>query len=152
MIDSSSGLPPSASTACHGCSNSTRPPEGRVAAVGGAGVSELHEQRAWWTRAHVTGEVARLIADPTPEAIEVETERIIAMFVSLEVDDDAEYADWGAAKYTSKTIQRAEERVLSAATEDRAEFAVDTVRDPALGDDQVAAVDEIVVAATRADV
>ncbi len=63
--------------------------------------TELHEQRAWWTRAHVTGEVARLIADPTPEAIEVETERIIAMCVSLEVDDDAEYADWGAAKYTS---------------------------------------------------
>ena len=105
--------------------------------------TELHEQRAWWTRAHVTGEVARLIADPTPEAIEVETERIIAMCVSLEVDDDAEYADWGAAKYTSTTIQTAEERVLSSATEDRATFAVDTVRDPALGDDQVAAVDEI---------
>ena len=105
--------------------------------------TELHEQRAWWTRAHVTGEVARLIADPTPEAIEVETERIIAMCVSLEVDDDAEYADWGAAKYTSATIQTAEERVLSSASEDRATFAVDTVRDPALGDDQVAAVDEI---------
>jgi conjugative relaxase-like TrwC/TraI family protein len=105
--------------------------------------TELHEQRAWWTRAHVTGEVARLIADPTPEAIEVETERIIAMCVSLEVDDDAEYADWGAGKYTSVTIQTAEERVLSSATEDRAVFAVDTVRDPALGDDQVAAVDEI---------
>ena len=105
--------------------------------------TELHEQRAWWTRAHVTGEVARLIADPTPEAIEVETERIIAMCVPLEVDDDAEYADWGAAKYTSETIQMAEERVLSSATEDRATFAVDTVRDPALGDDQVAAVDEI---------
>ena len=44
--------------------------------------TELHEQRAWWTRAHVTGEVARLIADPTPEAIEVETERIIAMCVA----------------------------------------------------------------------
>jgi conjugative relaxase-like TrwC/TraI family protein len=105
--------------------------------------NELHEQRAWWTRAHVTGEVARLIADPTPEAIEVETERIIAMCVPLEVDDDPEYADWGAAKYTSATIQTAEERVLASATEDRAAFAVPTVRDPALGDDQVAAVDEI---------
>ena len=105
--------------------------------------SELHEQRAWWTRAHVTAEVARLIADPTPEAIEVETERIIARCVSLEVDDDAEYADWGAAKYTSETIQNAEERVLSTATEDRATFAVATLRDPALGDDQVAAVNEI---------
>ena len=105
--------------------------------------TELHEQRAWWTRAHVTGEVARLIADPTPEGIEVETERIIAMSVSLEADDDAEYADWGAAKYTSETIQTAEERVLTSASEDRAAFAIDTVRDPALGDDQVAAVDEI---------
>ena len=105
--------------------------------------SELHEQRAWWTRAHVTAEVARLIADPTPQAIEVETERIIASCVSLEVDDDAEYADWGAAKYTSQTIRNAEERVLSSATEDRTTFALDTVRDPALGDDQVAAVDEI---------
>ena len=105
--------------------------------------TELHEQRAWWTRAHVTSEVARLIADPTPEAIEVETERIIAMCVPLEVDDDAEYADWGAATYTSTTIQMAEERVLSSASEDRAEFTVDTVRDRALGDDQVAAVDEI---------
>jgi hypothetical protein len=105
--------------------------------------TELHEQRAWWTRAHVTGEVARLIADPTPEAIEVETERIIAMRVSLEVDDDPEYADWGAAKYTSEIIQTAEERVLTSATEDRAAFAIDTIRDPALGDDQVAAVEEI---------
>ena len=67
--------------------------------------ASLHEQRAWWTRAHVTGEVARLIADPTLEAIEVETERIIALSVALEADDDAEYADVGAAKYTSHTIQ-----------------------------------------------
>ena len=82
--------------------------------------AELHEQRAWWTRAHVTGEVARLIADPTPEAIEVETERIIALSVPLEVDDDPEYADFGAAKYTSHTIQTAEQRVLTSAAEDRA--------------------------------
>ena len=77
--------------------------------------NELHEQRAWWTRAHVTGEVARLIAEPTSEAIEFETERIIAMCISLEVDGDPEYADWGAAKYTSETIQTAEERVLRSA-------------------------------------
>ena len=56
--------------------------------------------------------MGQLIADPTPEAIEVETERIIAMCIPLEVDDDPEYADWGAAKYTSATIQTAEERVL----------------------------------------
>jgi hypothetical protein len=63
--------------------------------------------------------------------------------VPLEVDDEAEYADWGAARYTSTTIQTAEERVVTAATEDRAPFAVRTVRDPMLGADQVAAVDEI---------
>ena len=102
----------------------------------------LHEQRAWWTRAHVTGEVARLIAAPTLEAIEFETERIIAMCIPLEVDDDPEYADWGAAKYTSATIQTAEERVLASATH-RAAFAVDSVVDATLGDDQIAAVDEI---------
>jgi conjugative relaxase-like TrwC/TraI family protein len=103
----------------------------------------LHEQRAWWTRAHITGEVARLITGPTLEAIEVETERIIALSVALEADDDPEYADVGAAKYTSHTIQTAEQRVLTAATTYRAAFAVATVRDPMLGDDQVTAVDEI---------
>ena len=104
--------------------------------------TELHEQRAWWTRAHVTSEVARLIADPTAESIEVETERIIAMCVLLEADDDAEYADWDAAKYTSTTIQDAEQRVLAAGA-DRATFTVQPVRDPALGDDQIAAVHEV---------
>ena len=111
--------------------------------------TELHEQRAWWTRAHVTGEVARLITDPTAEAIEVETERIIAMCVPLELDNDPEYADWDAAKYTSTTIQHAEQRILSAATQERATFTVPTVRDPGLGDDQVAAVDEIASGAER---
>jgi ABC-type glutathione transport system ATPase component len=105
--------------------------------------AELHEQRAWWTRAHVTSEVARLIATPTLEAIEIETERIIAMSIPLEVDGDAEYADVGAAKYTSTTIESAEQRILRTAAEDRATFAMRTVRDPTLGDDQVAAVDEI---------
>jgi conjugative relaxase-like TrwC/TraI family protein len=105
--------------------------------------TELHEQRAWWTRAHVTGEVARHMADPTPEAIEVETERIVALCVPLEVDDDVEYADVGAAKYTSATIQTAEQRVLTSASKERAAFAVETARDPMLGDDQLAAVDEI---------
>ena len=105
--------------------------------------AELHEQRSWWNRGHITGEVARLIADPTPEAIELETERIITMCVPLELDDDAEYSDLAAAKYTSATIQTAEQRVLTSATEERASFAVDTVRDAQLGDDQLAAVDEI---------
>ena len=53
------------------------------------------------------------IAEPDAEAIEIETERIIAMCVPLELDDDAEYADVGAAKYTSTTIQTAEQRILT---------------------------------------
>lgn len=105
--------------------------------------SELHEQRAWWTRAHVTGEVARLVAEPTPEVIEFETERIIAASVALEVDTDAEYADVAAARYTSQTIIDAEHRVLTSAAREPATFGIATVRDDQLGDDQVAAVDEI---------
>ena len=76
------------------------------------GAGELHEQRAWWTRAHVTAGAARLIADPTPETIEVGTERIIAMCISLEADDHPEVHLLGAAKYT--TIRTAEERVRPA--------------------------------------
>jgi hypothetical protein len=111
--------------------------------IAGRVFAELHEQRSWWTRAHVTSEVARLIADPTPEAIEVETERLIEKCVPLEVDTDPAYADAHAAKYTSPTIRDAEQRVLNAADHDSATFTVETVRDPMLGDDQVAAVDEI---------
>ncbi len=105
--------------------------------------AQLHEQRSLWTRAHVTGEVARHITEPTPEAIEFETERLIAMCVPLEVDDDPEYADLDAARYTSTTIRDAETRVLDAVRNEPATFTVDTVRDPRLGDDQVAAVDAI---------
>ena len=104
---------------------------------------ELHEQRAWWTRAHVTAEVARHIAEPTPEAIEVETERITALCVPLEVDDDPEYADLDTARYTSERIRDAEARVLDSVHNDQASFEVNTVRDPQLGDDQLAAVDTI---------
>lgn len=111
--------------------------------------TELHEQRSWWNRGHVTGEVARVITDPTPDAIELETERIISLCVPLEVDDDHEYSDLAAAKYTSATIQTAERRVLTSATDERATFAVDTVRDAQLGDDQLAAVDEITGGAGR---
>lgn len=106
--------------------------------------AELHEQRAWWTRAHVTSEVARLVADPTPEVIEIETERIIARCLPLEVDDDDEYADVITTRYSSQTILDAEHRVLITATTEPATFRVRTVRDDQLGDDQVGAVDEIV--------
>ena len=41
--------------------------------------AELHEQRAWWTRAHVTGEVARLIADTHQHRREVH-DRVAFLF------------------------------------------------------------------------
>jgi conjugative relaxase-like TrwC/TraI family protein len=44
----------------------------------------LHERRAWWTRTHVYAEVARLIANPTGEAIEIEVERIVGRCLELE--------------------------------------------------------------------
>jgi len=112
--------------------------DGLTAAV----FAELNEQRAWWSRAHVTAEVARLIAGPTAEAIEVETERFIAQCIPLEPDDDPEYADPNVAKYTSTVIRDAEARVLAATTEP-AEFTVTPRRDPQLGDDQLDAVTEI---------
>ena len=99
----------------------------------------LHRQRSWWTRAHIAHEVADLIAEPTLEAIEVETERIAQRCVALERDDDVEYADHDSCKLTSQTILDAEHRVLTAADN------VTTVLVPAkpaaeLGDDQAAAV------------
>ena len=111
--------------------------------------AELHEQRAWWTRAHITAEVARLVAEPTPEAIELEAERTVALCVPLEPDGDPEYSDLAAAKYTSPTIQDAEQRVLNAAATEPAEFAVTPVRDPELGDDQVHAMTEITAGGGR---
>ena len=55
-------------------------------------IDALEEQRAWWVRAHVTAEVARLTDTPTAAVIEAETERIITGFVNLEPDDDPNYA------------------------------------------------------------
>ncbi len=101
--------------------------------------AELHQQRAWWTRAHLTVEVARWISEPSPLAVEVEVERLAAMCLPLEPDSDVEYAQPDIAKLTSPTIMQAERRVL-AALDERAPFTVATVRDPRLGDDQIRAV------------
>ena len=101
--------------------------------------AELHQQRAWWTRAHLTVEVARWISEPSPLAIEVEVERLAAMCLPLEPDSDVEYAQPDIAKLTSPTIMQAERRVL-AALDEPAPFTVATVRDPRLGDDQIRAV------------
>ena len=64
----------------------------------------LHEQRAWWTRTHVYAEVARLIADPTGEAIEIEVERIVGHCLELEPDRDYQYAQLDKTKFTSEVI------------------------------------------------
>ena len=100
---------------------------------------ELHQQRAWWTRAHLAAEVAHWIAAPSPESIEVEVERLAAVCVPLEPDADAEYAQPDHTKLSSPTILRAERRVLRSLDE-RAPFVIHAVRDARLGDDQIAAV------------
>ncbi len=100
---------------------------------------ELHQQRAWWTRAHLTAEITRWISEPSPVAVEVEVERLAAMCLPLEPDSDVDYAQPDIAKLTSPTILRAERRVLGSLDE-RAPFTVATVRDPRLGDDQIRAV------------
>lgn len=107
--------------------------------LAGAVFDRLHQQRSWWTRAHIAHEVADLIAEPTLEAIEVETERIAQLCVPLERDDDVEYADHDASKLTSTTILDAEHRVLTAAG--NATTVVVPAKPAAeLGDDQAAAV------------
>ena len=100
---------------------------------------ELHQQRAWWTRAHLTAEVARWIADPSPESIELEVERLDTRCVALEPDADHEYAQPDQTKLTSPTIVDAERRVLRSLDEP-APFTIPAVRDPRLGDDQIDAV------------
>jgi hypothetical protein len=90
--------------------------------------AELHQQRAWWTRAHLTVEVARWISEPSPLTVEVEVERLAAMCLPLEPDSDVEYAQPDIAKLTSPTIMRAERRVI-ASLDEPAPFTVATVRD-----------------------
>ena len=100
---------------------------------------ELHQQPAWWTRAHLTAEVARWISELSPLTVEFEVERLAAMCLPLEPDGDAEYAQPDIAKLTSPTIMGAERRVL-ASLDEPAPFTIATVRDPGLGDDQIRAV------------
>ena len=78
-------------------------------------MQSLHEQRSWWTRAHVFAEVARLVQDPMIGAIDLEVERIIGDCLELEADRDHEYAQHDKTKFTSITIKEAEDRVLTAA-------------------------------------
>jgi conjugative relaxase-like TrwC/TraI family protein len=99
-------------------------------------------QRAWWTRTHVYAEVARRIDTITTEAIELETERIIARCTNLEPDPDDTYRQPDRTKFTAPTILDAESRVLRAAHAP-APFQVAAVPDETLGDDQVAAVEAL---------
>lgn len=102
----------------------------------------LHDQRAWWNRAHVFAEIARLVDTATREVIEVEVERFIAGCIALEPDDDDMYAEWDASKFTSKVIIDAERRVLDA-TSRPAEWRVAAIDGDGLGDDQLSAVEGI---------
>ena len=103
-------------------------------------IEALQEQRAWWTRAHVTAEVARLTDTPTADAIERDSEQIVAGCINLEPDDDPDYALTDDTKFTSAAIQAAEQRILAAATVPAA-WAIPTVDKVAdRGEDQVLAV------------
>ena len=128
-------------TGCQLATNGGRIPAGSVQ-LAEAVLGSLHEQRAWWTRIHVFAEVARLVQDPTVEAIELEVERIIAGCVELEPDRDHEYAQLDKTKFTSTTIKSAEARVLCAAAQP-APWTVNPVVAVGLGDDQVEAVTAI---------
>ncbi|CAB4558348.1 unannotated protein [freshwater metagenome] len=115
-----------------------RLPAGSVALTE-AVFASLHEQRAWWTRAHVFAEVARLVQAPEREVIEVEVERLLTGCISLEPDDDNTYAQWDATKFTSPTILNAERRVVAAAGQP-ARWSVPVNDTTGLGDDQADAV------------
>ena len=102
-------------------------------------ICALEGQRAWWTRAHVFAETARLAESPSPETIELEVERVLSVCLDLEPDDDRTYAQWDATKYTSPAIRDAETRVL-ASTGELAAWHVPVDRAVGLGDDQHVAV------------
>ena len=66
----------------------------------------------------------------------------------LEPDDDSQYANFDEAKYTSATIQRAEQYVMDSLYE-RATFAVEPEADPLLGVDQTGAVRQMAEGPSR---
>lgn len=119
---------------------------GRLAAndpeLGAQVMSALENQRSWWTRVHVYGEVARRIDAPTREAIEVVTERMMLDCVCLEPDADPEYAVLDATKFTSQRILDAEEQIVAEALT-RANWTIAPHPDEQLGDDQVHAVEAL---------
>ncbi len=126
---------------CQLATNGGRMPAGNTQ-LAEAVLQSLHEQRSWWTRTHVFAEVARLVQDPTVEAIELEVEQIIAACVELEPDHDHQYAQHDKTKFTSTTIKAAERRVLMAA-EQPAHWTVEPLTTVGLGEDQTEAVTAI---------
>ena len=108
-------------------------------ALTGRVLGALQEQRAWWTRPHMTTAVARWLADASADSVEAEVQRIVDLCISLEPDTHPGPDRADTSKYTSSTIRDAEERVMRA-LDDRATFRVDAIRDPDLGIDQAAAV------------
>ena len=126
-------------TGCQLATDGGRMPAGSTQ-LAEAVMQSLHEQRSWWTRAHVFAEVARLVQNPTIEVIELEVERIIGGYLELEPDRDHQYAQHDKTKFTSTTIKEAEERVLAAAAEQTAPWMVEPLATVELGDDQTDAV------------
>jgi conjugative relaxase-like TrwC/TraI family protein len=125
---------------------------GRLAAgsdeLAAAVVEVLQRQRAWWQRAHVYAEVARLTDTITDVAISRDVEMIVARHFNLTVDDDTRYAQPDVTKFTSTAIHDAEARVL-AATSEASTWTIPTRVAAELGDDQQAAVDALATAPGR---
>jgi conjugative relaxase-like TrwC/TraI family protein len=116
--------------------------------LGAAALQSLETQRSWWTRAHLFAEVAKLTDDPTRDSIELDVERIVAGCVNLEADTDTDYAQPDTTKFTSPRIIAAEQFVLGEASRD-ADWSIDAVLDPILGDDQVDAVEAVTSARSQ---
>ena len=116
--------------------------------LGTAVLQSLETQRSWWGRAHLFAEVSKLSDSPTRDAIELDVERIVAGCVNLEVDADVDYALLDTAKFTSPRIIAAEQYVLGEASRD-ADWSIEAIIDPILGDDQVAAVEAVTSARSQ---
>ncbi len=105
-------------------------------------IGALEIQRSWWTRVHVYAEVAKLIDNPTPEAIESVVEKAMLDCVCLEPDTDYEYAVPDSTVHLTARILDAENEVLEAAGSPSS-WAIAPHPAEHLGDDEVRAVEAL---------
>ena len=128
-----------------------RLPEGSTALL--AAVERgLHEQRAWWHRAHVFAEIARLIENPTRQRVDAEVDRFLADCIVIDPDPEGASARWEATKYTSTSILAAERRVLDCLDQPASWQATAPSTNGRLGADQREAVDAITAGRSQVSV